>query len=486
MAARELQKGDVIFVDRAIACAGVPTARSAAARVFAQVSRLCSSDETASPYKDWDVATMWCALHSLLESEVPHDWPLPTLTSELQEQALLLFSSGRSPTASTQQVQATLRLSIAPAKLERLVDVWQMNSFGHTSHDDVNCLFFAPALSNHSCMPTASWYISGEIMAFRANSKLAVGDEITDSYLNDEDLLASTPWRRRKILDSGKGFICYCQRCAASVDRSRGVPCPQCRAGVVFLGHYKSGVEDMHPTRLAQHDSNCCSACCSTCGYRLSKKEHGLVIRAEAKVSKLANIPRDEVDTSSIAFEKLRQTMASHLGETTHWLSRVVHGLLKIRAEEAGDMQGVLKLLDLRAAFVRNAFGISSSASNEQVFVACPSHALELEEAAARLCMIASGPRSRRHPGPLKKARKTFEAAHWRLQECLEILIPILGPQAEIVTDARQLLEHVQGTLRVLRTTLALCNRGRGLKRLRRYRVQRLRTTTNKCIRCRI
>ena len=137
---------------------------------------------------EWDVATMWCALHSLLESEVPSDWPLPTLTPELQEQALLLFSSGRSPTVSTQQVQATLRLSIAPAKLEQLADVWQMNSFGHTLRDDVNCLFFAPALANHSCMPTASWYISGETMAFRANAKLAVGDEITDSYLNDEDI----------------------------------------------------------------------------------------------------------------------------------------------------------------------------------------------------------------------------------------------------------------------------------------------------------
>merc|ERR1712216_304524 len=138
IAAREIRCGDEIFVDQAITCAGTLAPGSAAARLFAQVNRLCGSrgkeereeeeeeeqeEEVAEEGSvEWDVGTMWCALHTLLECEAPSGWPLPTLTPELQDKALLLYSSGRRPTVLTQQVQAALRLSMMPAKLERLVD----------------------------------------------------------------------------------------------------------------------------------------------------------------------------------------------------------------------------------------------------------------------------------------------------------------------------------------------------------------------------
>jgi len=93
-------------------------------------------------------------------------------------------------------------------------------------------------------------------------------------------------------------------------------------------------------------------------------------------------------------------------------------------------------------------------------------------EAAARLCMVRAGRKYRRRSEDLTIARAANKAGRRRLIECLQILVPMCGSENESVRMAAELLEHAQRKLLVLRTTTAICERGRGVRRLRKYLVR--------------
>ncbi|CAE8655719.1 unnamed protein product [Polarella glacialis] len=143
------------------------------------------------------------------------------------------------------------------------MDIWEMNCFAHTVHEDVSCLFLAPCLANHSCRPNAIWYFTDFSISFRAIADLAAGDEVTISYLEGEELLAATGQRRAKLLQGGKDFHCTCERCSLLLDSSRGVPCHNCLKGRLFLGADQQ------------------AKCCFTCGFRLSPMQEALLLDAE-------------------------------------------------------------------------------------------------------------------------------------------------------------------------------------------------------------
>mmetsp|Transcript_54241 Transcript_54241/g.150918 ORF Transcript_54241/g.150918 Transcript_54241/m.150918 type:complete len:566 (+) Transcript_54241:45-1742(+) len=514
VAARSMRRGDVILADRALSCVGTPSPGTGAAEVFAQLVHWHRRRDGAgtgglSEATEQDISTVWCALHGLLAREVPADWPLTTWTPELQHRALLLHSSGRKPSASTRQLRSFFRLSIAVEKLEQLMEVWELNSFGHTTHEDITCLFFSPAFANHSCMPTASWYIAGDTMELRAMVDLAEGDEITDSYIEDEDLLACTARRRRRLLESGKAFRCLCKRCRAAIDMSRGAPCPSCGVGVVFIGTTDSDDRDIlvkprsawigtqhtnqaRQVATQQMSSWCNPSRCTACGHCLSEAEEALLVNIELKIE--ARLHQASVSQEPGAvLERCRRLMKLHLGETTHWLSRVVHGLLKNVAEDAGDVCAELELLDLRAAFVRNAFG-RKSASGDELLIPCPTHAWELEEA-ARLCLrkhaSAYGTTRTGKDQPLfscsrTKARAAARAdARWRLEECLAILRPMFGPGNEDVRRVSRLLQSLHRRKAGGRR-LRAANAGVRVQHLRPHRrvhrrIERLRRLSKAC-----
>ena len=131
------------------------------------------------------------------------------------------LSAARDDSAAEELVASRLRSSRAlPPSLAALPDaelgrlVLRVKSNLHVSHDDQTAsraigvgLYPAAAMLNHSCAPSVcfSWSGDGSTMHIRAMVDVASGEELTCSYLTDEQLYA--PWDdRRELLASAFQF----------------------------------------------------------------------------------------------------------------------------------------------------------------------------------------------------------------------------------------------------------------------------------------
>ena len=116
----------------------------------------------------------------------------------------------------------------------RLLSIWRYNSFGHFSEGEGLVMYDTVSLMSHSCEASCCWhYGSGESFVLRARAHLQPGDELSISYINDEDLSKSTDQRRLKL--SGWLFTCNCTRCQRDLDLCRGFLCPRCQYGSCFF-----------------------------------------------------------------------------------------------------------------------------------------------------------------------------------------------------------------------------------------------------------
>eukprot|EP00442_Polarella_glacialis_P000469 CAMPEP_0115096580 /NCGR_PEP_ID=MMETSP0227-20121206/29819_1 /TAXON_ID=89957 /ORGANISM="Polarella glacialis, Strain CCMP 1383" /LENGTH=517 /DNA_ID=CAMNT_0002490363 /DNA_START=126 /DNA_END=1679 /DNA_ORIENTATION=+ len=121
---------------------------------------------------------------------------------------------------------------LCPKKLQRLVSAWRYNSFGHHKEDGL-VLYNRISMCSHSCDPTCCWsYGEEDAFVLRARVALSDSDELTISYLQDEDLLKSTAVRQLKL--QNWKFTCSCPRCDLKIDLGRGFRCQRCRVGVHF------------------------------------------------------------------------------------------------------------------------------------------------------------------------------------------------------------------------------------------------------------
>jgi len=129
----------------------------------------------------------------------------------------------------------TLKLKehpIDPRRLQRLVSAWRYNSFGHHKEDGL-VLYNRISMCAHSCDPSCCWsYGDDDAFVLRARVALNRGDELTISYLQDEDLLKSTAVRQQKL--QNWRFTCQCPRCRLRVDAGRGFRCRRCRIGILY------------------------------------------------------------------------------------------------------------------------------------------------------------------------------------------------------------------------------------------------------------
>lgn len=93
---------------------------------------------------------------------------------------------------------------------------------------------------------TCCWHYGPEdSFVLRARVPIQPGDELTISYIGDEELFKSTNVRRQRlqgelfssatsrVISVGWLFTCHCHRCDEPVDYARGLRCIQCHAGVV-------------------------------------------------------------------------------------------------------------------------------------------------------------------------------------------------------------------------------------------------------------
>jgi hypothetical protein len=118
-----------------------------------------------------------------------------------------------------------------PKRLQRLVSAWRYNSFGHHKEDGL-VLYNRISMCAHSCDPTCCWsYGEEDAFVLRARIGLKKNDELTISYLQDEDLLKSTAVRQQKL--QNWRFTCMCGRCKEKVDTGRGFKCRRCRVGIL-------------------------------------------------------------------------------------------------------------------------------------------------------------------------------------------------------------------------------------------------------------
>lgn len=117
-------------------------------------------------------------------------------------------------------------------RLQKLVSAWRYNSFGHHKEDGL-VLYNRISMCAHSCDPSCCWsYGDDDAFVMRARFALHEGDELTISYLQDEDLLKSTLVRQEKL--QNWCFTCQCERCILQVDMGRGFRCRKCRTGIVY------------------------------------------------------------------------------------------------------------------------------------------------------------------------------------------------------------------------------------------------------------
>jgi hypothetical protein len=135
---------------------------------------------------------------------------------------------------SIEENKAALELSektFEAREVQRLVSAWRYNSFGHHKEDGL-VLYNRISMCAHSCDPSCCWSY-GEEDAFVLRSRLALkkDDELTISYLQDDDLLKSIAVRQTKL--QNWRFQCACTRCCLTVDVGRGFKCRKCRVGIV-------------------------------------------------------------------------------------------------------------------------------------------------------------------------------------------------------------------------------------------------------------
>lgn len=95
--------------------------------------------------------------------------------------------------------------ALDPRRLQRLVSAWRYNSFGHHKEDGL-VLYNRISMCAHSCDPSCCWsYGDDDAFVLRARVALNKGDELTISYLQDEDLLKSTAVRQLVVTTSLSG-----------------------------------------------------------------------------------------------------------------------------------------------------------------------------------------------------------------------------------------------------------------------------------------
>jgi len=431
----------------------------------------------------------WGVLTCLTQADVPKNFPLPVISDELQKTIFCLTCpEDLQPSATALALHAKLKLRCTPLKLERMMRVWECNSFEHTNREGVSIVTLSVALMNHSCLPTVNWNFEGDDMVVRANCDLAVGEELTVSYIEDDFLYMPSRRRQHWILATGKGFSCGCKRCTDPAERCRSAACPATAcAGLVPLGM------DEQPEP------------CQACGRQLTSEEHKGLLEQEQQLELVLDVhertrtayerdkekktkkekkhnkeatektvdnaededdededdeeeeddgdddessdsssvmtkTRNYVDKISPADLKLMREIACSgrfLAPEGHWLAHRVHMILADLAEVRENIPELVRCLDRKAAFVRKAYGASLPTPPPSQDLAW-----DLEKAGSLLLAEKGWEQQEKEGGGLDAAAREA-AAELRLKESIMVLEAMAGSQDEEVVKAKQQLEAI-------------------------------------------
>jgi hypothetical protein len=95
-------------------------------------------------------------------------------------------------------------------------------------------MWFTPSFVSHSCIPNAAGVVSKDGMfSLVAQRAIRPGDEITISYISEDDLKFSASYRRT-VLAKTRRFVCQCTRCAGN-DAIKPASCFVCGQILLYM-----------------------------------------------------------------------------------------------------------------------------------------------------------------------------------------------------------------------------------------------------------
>ncbi|OLQ11953.1 hypothetical protein AK812_SmicGene4206 [Symbiodinium microadriaticum] len=148
----------------------------------------------------------WYALNCLTASDFDPEPPLPgccIISEGLQRQLLLLCTPDEKASAvpALRSLLAELSGPVQAAeKVWKLLQVWKFNSFECGEDPVSSAVYFRTSFHSHDCNPNASWTAnSKDLLELRARRCIDVGEEVTISYLSDEELFEATSERRYRL-----------------------------------------------------------------------------------------------------------------------------------------------------------------------------------------------------------------------------------------------------------------------------------------------
>lgn len=375
---------------------------------------------------DFTDEDIWGALHTLVADEVPSTFSLPTVSAKVQGLVQFLHSDGGAPSIHIEHLCTAFGLRCTPQKFQQLLEIWDLNSFTHTQCKKTSALALAPSLMNHSCIPNVNWYFEGDTVVCRANRDIAALEECFECYIMDDQMLLPTEQRRQYILDTGKGFICRCTRCAHPEERCRNVRCPACLKSGILNASIPLGTGDAH---------------CSMCGKSMSPEQLTELIAVERRIWRLLR----RLDTNMVeggdedehtcsraeaadrrlskdkALDTLQNLIEERLAPERHWMSFRAAGMLSHRALNHRNLQLALQFLQRRVSFVRRAFEYPSVPTPPS-----PVLGWELEEMAC-----------------IELRRRRPAAAADLLRQSLQVLLPMFGPEDETNVEIQKRLQRL-------------------------------------------
>lgn len=183
---QDVEAGDPLFVQNALAFASLDRAEDIARLKTSLVTATTLSPRQAKlvdillDNSEWDDSTSDAVMEALRNPKVVREAPWSTdpdeMVKHLQECEKLV-----------------LRTQILTGK--KYSGIWTL-----------------PAMARHSCTPSATYTIWGDVMLARASRPLKAGEEVTFAMY---DLWYPLEMRQEKFTNTGEGFWCRCPRCEA-------------------------------------------------------------------------------------------------------------------------------------------------------------------------------------------------------------------------------------------------------------------------------
>lgn len=287
-------------------------------------------------------------------SDLPHVWHYAALLSLLSEDESMkerMLSKWiphehgyaardcdeiRSRLLKLDSLSSSLRSRLEKVSLEEyasLTLVWRYNSFGHHTDTQALCLYDTTSMMAHSCAATGVWHFgSDDSFCLRARVALNAGDELTISYLGDEDLFKSVPVRRQK--SQGWLFACNCVRCT-SHDFSRGFRCPTCVVGTVFFS----------PDDTASP--------CTTCASKLTNVVLKSYLDLEPLyIDRVASIDKEDTEDVMAVLKE-----ALNLFSDAHWIPYMLETMIGESLKDSSPSNVArIDILNRRLEFLKSTF----------------------------------------------------------------------------------------------------------------------------------